>query len=294
MADIKAGQKAASVTTATGIRLVLAALGTLAALTAHAGQSNVFGWNVSPLSLNGGSFIANTMLLSDFGQIMVNSETGAFTEAGYLPVLGFALNGRSIDPSGFDSAAGDGWGAYVQYQGAGVQMITPTGIVATYTSLIYEIYGFNGVATYGLDPFGAAYENGGTHLTLFGKGDLISGSVDLVPTAFLGAIPVQFAASGNIQATITDVPHGLSPDMFLAFDVDLLHPSGELFPISPTTIEADGGSSSTAYLTAVPEPASASLLAAAVVPIGISWRRRVGSLLLLPYSRCAADSRRPG
>lgn len=69
MAEIKIGQKPTFVTTTTRIRLTaLAALGTIVASTAQAGTSDLFGWNPAALNLDGGSFVANTMLLSDFGQ----------------------------------------------------------------------------------------------------------------------------------------------------------------------------------------------------------------------------------
>lgn len=172
--------------------------------------------------------------------------------------------------------------------------MTSSGIIATYSSVSYSLYGFNNgsvIATYGLDPTtGAAYESGGTNLTLLGSGNLIDGSITLIPTAFEGETPVQFAADGEIQATISNVPHPFSSNIFLGRDINVVRPPGELFPISPTTFEADGGSSSTAtliasrgnsgyiqspaFVTAVPEPASAVLLAVGLVPIGVMHRRR--------------------
>lgn len=279
--------------TTSAVRLLaLAAFSTLTAVAARAGTipKPTFDWNPRPLHLDGSKFTADTLQLSDYGQIIVSPTTGAFTEAGYLPILGFALNGRTIRPSGFDAASGNGWGAYVQYQATGTQVVTPNGIVATYGSLSYSIYGFNGLATYGLDATGAAYESGGTNLTLLGDGNLIDGSLTLVPTAFVGTTPVQFAVTGNVQATISDVPHQFSSNTFLGFDVNVVHPPGELFPVSATTFEADGGSSSTATLiasrgnsaqvnravmiTTVPEPGSGPLFAVGLISIGILLRRR--------------------
>ncbi|HEX5328454.1 MAG TPA: PEP-CTERM sorting domain-containing protein [Acetobacteraceae bacterium] len=89
-----------------------------------------------------------------------------------------------------------------------------------------------------------------------------------------------------------DVPHQLSSNTFLGFDLHVLHPPGEVFPITATVFEAAGGSSPTATLIAgrgnsanapnaafaaalaVPEPASAGLLAGGLFPIGLLRRRR--------------------
>lgn len=274
---------------------VLAALGCLTAAAAQAGTgpTKTFDWNPRAVGLNGAKFTADTMRLSDFGQIVVTPAppTGGvttFTEAGYLPILGFSLDGQAVMPSGFDAASGKGWGAYLQYEGKGTQSLTPDGIVAEYSSLNYSIYGFNGLATYGFDTTGAAQESGGTNLTLLGDGSLITGSVTLVPAGFIGTTPA-FDVNGQIQTTIGDVPHQLSSYTFLGLDVNVVHPPGELSPTSPTTFKADGGSSSTATVITgrghsvhtesvalfvpVPEPGSGWLFAVGVVPVVLLCRR---------------------
>lgn len=93
--------------------LALAAVGSLAAVAGQAGTipTTTFDWNPLALGLNGGKFTADTLKLADYGQIVVHPVTGGFTEAGYLQVLEFALNGQNISASGFDSPYG--WGAYV-------------------------------------------------------------------------------------------------------------------------------------------------------------------------------------
>lgn len=233
---------------AAAVLIFASAFGSFQARGAPA-PTQTFDWNPVPLGLDGKKFTADTISLSDFGQIVVNPVTGTFSEAGYLPILGFSLAGRSIRPTGFNDPTG--WGAFVRYQAAGTQALTPTGLVATYSSLSYSLVGFNGVATYGLDTLtGVAYESGGTNQTLLGDGQLITGSLTLAPTAFVGGVPAQFAVSGTVQATIGDVPNPFSSNTLLGFTLNVVHPPGEVFPISRTVFEADGGSSSTASLLA--------------------------------------------
>ncbi|HSU05953.1 MAG TPA: PEP-CTERM sorting domain-containing protein [Acetobacteraceae bacterium] len=278
--------------------LSLVVLGSLVTVAAQAGTipSATFDWNPRPLKLNGSKFTADTLHVSDFGQVVVSpvdpaTATSAFSEAGYLPVLGFALGGQAISPPGFNNPSHNGWGVYVEYHGLGTQKMTQSGIVARYSELTYSIYGFNGHADFGLDANGVAYKKGGTNTTLLGDGKLIGGSLTLVPTGFKGTVPVQFKASGDIQATVADVPHQFSSNTFLGFDLNIIHSPGEVFAGSgPGIIEAKGGSNSTATLiashgnsalmnsvalvTPVPEPASALIFAAGLVPICMLRRRR--------------------
>ena len=264
--------------------LSLVVLGSLLAVAAQAGTipSATFDWNPRPLKLNGSKFTADTVRVSDFGQVIVSAVdpatgTSTFSEAGYLPVLGFSLGGQTVSSAGFNDPTGKGWGAYVMYQGSGTQMVTQNGILAKYSDLSYSIYGFNGHAEFGLDANGVAYTIGGTHRTLLGDGKLISGSLTLVPTGFENGVPVQFAVNGDIQTTIADVPHQFSSNTFLGFDLSIIHSSGEVFAGSrPGTIEVKDGANSTTTLIAtrgnsahidsvalvapVPEPASALIL----------------------------------
>lgn len=287
------------------VPLMVVAFG-IAAPAALAGPISTarFDWNPRAVGLDGAKLRADTIRLSDYGRIMIDPLTGAFSEVGLLPILGFELDGQAVNAKGYRDPAGDGWGAYVAYESVGTQAVTPGGVVATYESLAYSLFGYNGLAEFGLDQTGTPYVLGGTDLTLLGRGALIDGSLTIFPTRFEGEVPVEFGVVGDLSATIEDVPRQFSSNTFLGFDVALIHQPGEVFPVSPTMFLANGGDSTTATLiasrgnsaqargfmaamavdvggdagpaaaVAVPEPGSALLVAGALGVLGILGRRR--------------------
>lgn len=253
-----------------------------ALIMAAPAMAGTFTLNPNTVGLNGTKLTADTFVLSDYAQITFTPTgltpdgnlTATFLDTGYLPVIGFRLNGQEVTPSDYLPSNGGGWGAYIQYTGTGTQILSPQGapLSATYSKLDYSIVGYNGLATFGRDAKTGAATVGSaiSNVTTLDTGSLVSGSLAF---AYTQGGPPAPTIIGQITATLGEAkpqfiegnPGGLS--------VTFIHPPGEYFFTSATTLEIAGGKSSSATIVssgssstsalagvALPEPASAALL----------------------------------
>ena len=124
-----------------------------ALIAATPALADTFTLNPKAVGLNGIEVTADTLVLGDYAQISfipIDKTTATFVDAGYLPVLGFRLNGQAVTSFGYLAVDGSGWGAYIRYFGTGTQTLSTQGLPsATYQTLAYEFIGYNGVAKFG-------------------------------------------------------------------------------------------------------------------------------------------------
>ena len=250
-----------------------------------------FTLNPGAVGLNGAKVTADTLVLSDYAQIRftpTSPTTAAFVDIGYLPVIGFRLNGQAVTPPGFLAADGSGWGAYIRYAGTGSQTLSPQGVPlsATFQTLAYGFVGYNGLATFGFAPDGSATTGGAVSgVSLLDFGLLNSGSLAFLPGQSGPTI------NGLIAASLFELRPQFIGGSPSALDVNFVHPAGEYAFTSPVTLQIAGGNSSIATISsngfgfasasaevALPEPASAALLGFGLAGIAglAAWRRAPG------------------
>ena len=167
----------------------------LAPTAALAGVS--WTWNpagASP-SLNGTSFTADNIIISDHATADINATTGNFTEAGVLVAETFYLGGNAVTPQGLNST----YSLYATFTASGNQggglPASGSSVTGPITSLTYQLWGNpNGAISVGLTKSGygtaAGYSitgNGGAFL--LGSGSLY-GSSNYVTVTNLGSCGV--------------------------------------------------------------------------------------------------------
>lgn len=268
---------------------VMAAVALSLAGISGASAGVTFTWNPNAMGLgpNPDSFTANNIVVSDFANIVVDTNTGAFTETGVLVFSGFQLNGLGVNTPGFTNVTSPTgisfpYGMYVTFTASGNQGPIPTAgnaTTGTITSLNYAMYG---------NPGGAI-------------GISQTNTTSPVPTNNSGAISL---ATGSLIGTGTttltaDSSGGLSPKADVLVSMTAA-PGASSFFVAPPASALDlflGDFSVTANVTvtqgtntadlsivggggnllaAVPEPSSILVFASGLVIIGFvgGLRRR--------------------
>ena len=264
---------------------LLAAVVSLA-VTGPAQAADAFTWRPQALGLNGAGFVADTLVLGDYARITFgfDGRDTTFLDRGFMPVLGFTLQGEPVQAGGFNAPLGAGWGAYIDYVARGTQTFSPEGVPvsAAFTQLDYSIVGYTGVAT---------FSGARSGVTTLGTGSLIGGALNFVPG------PTGLGIAGTALNTLA-VPPQFSGDSAIGFDVSFVHPANEyvFLPDQGAIRIPGGGSSSTATVrrtggagggvvegsslvtagggaVGVPEPATAWLLGAGLLGLRLLSRR---------------------
>jgi hypothetical protein len=265
---------------------MLAVTATLASAgAARAGE--IFSWNPHAVKLNGTKFSADTMLLGDYSQVVMDLQSGTFTDSGYLPIQGFQLGGRDLTVARFNKP--NGWGAYVHFDSSGTVKPTPDGLIAEYDILKYQIIGYNGVATFGTDPKTGAFVRGQlSQVTTLEQGSLISGNLTL--TNLTGEIV------GDVSASIDEMKHQFVVGPLSGFDFHIQHEPVVDYSYTPPTIQVVTDSGISGWLrsgrghgkeasaqlafgpgdpaAAVPEPASFALLGTGLLGLSVLRRKQ--------------------
>ncbi len=252
------------------VALALAGIGS----AALAADPPTFTFDPGAVGLGGSSVTANNILISDYSRITF-TDAASFTESGYLVVTGFQ---SATDPK----ISVPDLGMYVRFDATGTTTGTnpsaaPT--VATFSTLTYTLYGYNGAASFGFDGGGNPTETAAGEIVL-ATGSLQSGGGSTLPAPGTGAFYAFAGAALDFVIDPTNAAFFATPNPF--FDTALT-----TFANTPDTVtpfengflitQGGGKISYQQQVTAIPEPETYALLLAGLGMIGFLTRRRARS-----------------
>ena len=245
------------------------ALGMLVAC-ASASALPQFTLDPSAAGLNGTAFIGDNIVISDYSTVTFNA--GTFTDTGFLSVSAIQNLGLTFTPAGLNST----YGLYFAFSGSGTTTLgNPASVptFATFTSLTYQLFGYNGTASFGFS--GNTPTETANNEVLLASGSLISGTGVTIPDGS-GSFTPSASLKLNFVVTPGQEPFFANPNPFydLAFAAFTNTPS-QVEPFAGGfRIRQGGGAINFAATPPIPEPETYALLLAGLAAVGFVARRR--------------------
>lgn len=224
-------------------------------------------------ALAGTTFTGDNILISDFSTVTFDG-LGGFSDSGFLSVSAIQLGGSTFTPTGLNST----YGLYFKFSGAGTTNVGDPRFVPTigsFTSLTYQLYGYNGPASFGFS--GNTPTETASGEVLLASGSLISGNAVTVPTGDGSTFTPSAAAKLNFTVTPGQEAFFVNPNPF--YDLAFAAFTNTTTQVEPFAggfrIRQGGGAINFAATTPVPEPETYALMLAGLAAIGfVALRRR--------------------
>jgi len=227
---------------------------------------------VMPTPLAGTAFTGDNILISDFSTVTFDG-LGNFTDTGFLSVSAIQLGGSTFTPTGLNST----YGLYFAFSGMGTTTIGDPRMVPTigsFTSLTYQLYGYNGLASFGFS--GNTPTETATNEVMLASGTLISGNAVTVPTGDGSTFTPSAAAKMNFVVTPGQEAFFADPNPF--YDLTFAAFTNTTTQVEPFAggfrIRQGGGAINFAATPPIPEPETYALMLAGLAAVGFVARRR--------------------